>query len=331
MRLIEPPVSGQDRGNTDFEAALDWLECVAIVNPNCRAQLRAVLDNYRIEDDEPESDQIDDSSYEDAELAEIETLHNLRKEALGDAYPFELSENGTELIYLRDSVGHPADAYIMCLLVSANRRLPGGWHSELDHLKLELTQRIIQLVATVALAGVAKGPAISLGWPRENDPTIIGILNRAAGMGSCVVPNEKPNLLIARSGDKDGGVDILAWERVIAPQATPGHVWLGQVASGLNWIDKSVIQDRQVFMEGYIHSPGTPNWNGATIIPFTRDRDHIRRSQQDYRHGKILDRHSLPTYFAEGLRLYAAGVPMDESVNVPELARWNREMIAALT
>lgn len=330
MRLIGPPVSGQGRDNTDYDVALDWLECVAICDPFGRAQLRAVIDHFRVEDETAEVDQIDDTSHEDAELAEIESLVVQRQKALSDGYPFELSHNGSELIFQRDDVGNAANAYIMCLLVSANRRLPGGWHSDLDDLKVRLTQRIIQLVATVAMAGVAKGPAVSVGWPRESDPTIIGVLKRAAQMGSCIIPHDAPNLLVARPSDKDAGIDILAWERVQPPQTTPGHIWLGQVASGSNWPDKSVLTDRDTFRAGYIYSPGTQNWNGATIIPFVREDDHYQRSQQDFRHGKILDRHSLPTFFAEGLRLSALGVQMDEIGNIGELSKWNEDMIAQI-
>ncbi|MGY6695381.1 MAG: hypothetical protein ACXIUW_05035 [Roseinatronobacter sp.] len=330
MRLIGPPNSGQDREDTDYDAALDWLECVAMCDQAGRAQLRKLIDHFRVEDETAEPDQIDDTSREDAELAQIEVLFNQRVKALSDAYPFELSENGSELVFLSNPLTVPAQAYIMCLLVSANRRLPGGWHSELDNLKVRLTQRVIQLVATIAMAGVARGPSVSVGWPREADPTIVSVLNRAAQMGSCVVPNTQPNLQVARPTDKDAGVDVLAWEQVTPPQVTPGFVWLGQVASGSNWPNKSVLQDKDVFKEGYVYSSGTPNWNGATIIPFARNGDELQRSREDFRHGKVLDRHSLPKYFSDGLDLHAAGVPMDGISNLADLYQWNAEMIAKI-
>ncbi|WP_131618191.1 hypothetical protein [Roseivivax marinus] len=289
-----------------------------------------MIDHFRVGDEEPEADQIDDTGREDAELAEIEALFNERAEALGDAYPFELSDSGAEICYLPDEVGDPAQAYMMCLFVSANRRLPGGWHSDLNDLKVRLTQRIIQLVATVAMAGLARGPAVSVGWPRQHDGTILEILARAAGMGSCVIPRNEPNTRVARTGDKDAGIDILAWENVVAPQTTPGHIYLGQVASGNRWRDKSVWNDKGTFQEGYVDSAGTRNWNGATIIPFVR-RDPDDRTREDYHHGKVLDRHSLPRYFAVGIALSEEGIPMDEIENIAELTRWNSDMISELS
>lgn len=323
MQRIEPPSQADDT-----EALVDYLELYALVHG--RSQVRTVIDDLRIQTD-VDFDLIDQNAGEDAAMAEIERVVEERARHTGDHYPFTMSDRADEVVFIgrRDgNLTHGQEAYVTCLLISGFRRLAGGWDPELDELKVQMHQRVFQLLATIAVAGLSGRSAITLGWPRREGEEILAALARGYMRGSGVQPKQVPSA-IARARDKDGGVDALGWS-VTGPAAVlPNAIWWAQVASGRGWRDKAVKQDATYFLQAYVDSAGQ-NQNYVTIIPFSRISE-TPDPYIDFMHGKVLDRNELPSLFSSGLALSDSGIDIDEVQHLAELAAWNTAMIAEIT
>ncbi|QBK31363.1 hypothetical protein [Roseitalea porphyridii] len=300
-------------------AQVDYLEMESFLDQYGRASVLGVIDDEKLQTEEPDEDIVDDAVQENARAVEIENEVNARKHALGAHYPFDLDATGDNLEY--QTATTPAqNTYVACL-ICAFLRVHGtrGWDKDLRHLELRFTKRVFQTVGTLVLAAQAGRGAISLGWPRLVNEPIIAALKRGWQRGSTIEPHETPTWL-APPADKDGGIDVIGWSDWPYGSQIAESIILGQLASGMNWEGKSVRDFIDTFRQSYVRT-WPENRTMATVIPFRRTNGP-KAASLDIRHGAVFDRLSLPTKVAEAEALAAQGRVFDEIENVDSIRQW---------
>ncbi len=282
----------------------DWLEFQVLCSEFSSCSLRNVL---RMSDEDQdaenadigEQDSINERCVEKA-VSEIQ----VRTTSLKTAYPFEITEDGNELV-IKESLGAGAYTYIYCLLFShVNREdvlIPDPPHAPKD-------RDLLQICATIAAAGYIYGNATSFGFPRANGDGFLTAL-------TAVYEKIKDGVVVANipaglpSAVKDGGIDVIAWQDT--PDGGAGGLYmLGQVASGSNWQDKSVKPDIGLFhVYWFVRQPASTPLP-AMFIPFCLDvRENETLDDVSYykthKYGELFYRYKLPLSVDNGLTLEA--------------------------
>ena len=113
MALLALPAS-----NAGSDIQLDWLELRAFFDEYSNARLDELTGGRRTLEEEQAEDIGEFDQGDDAFRADIEDELNNRKTALGPAYPFDLSQDGEEVVMITqaDTVG--ACFYLLCLIAS---------------------------------------------------------------------------------------------------------------------------------------------------------------------------------------------------------------------
>ena len=281
---IEPPLPNDTRSRF-----ADWVEVASLIQPRGAgsgdlASLYGITQDseHDIDFDEATGERLETEILEenqgmftDQVLTEIE----YRTEVLGSDYPFVIETAGSGWRVLPEA--QPADdqcavarcCYVFCLLASALRDkcIQGSRSAELKMLM----ERLFQDVAVAAAAAIMCGDVISFGWPRPE-----GTGFRAALHGACRklgLGEPLRHLPAWSSGQaKDAGIDVIAWREF--SDRRPGKlVMLGQVASGLDWPEKSVKNDTHRFFAWFSIRP-TEHFVPAIFIPFPQHHECSPRS-----------------------------------------------------
>jgi len=311
---------------------LDFLELVALIERSGRARIDTLMRDRELQADEAVDDFGDADAAIDGLIHAIENELESRSEKLGAAYPFLMSDDGEEILREMPDNDPLCGSYLACLIASqigdrSDLKLvipdPSGLGAE---IVTRMRRRIFQMIGTIALAGIARGPSASVGWPREKKETIIETMTRAFSRGFPIPIRTEPNYTALKEV-KDGGVDVVAWEHTDDPPSP--SVWFGQIASGQNWRGKPVIEDAKNFSENFLEAMPR-NANHATIIPFQLDDEAPDTRALHHKHGHILDRLRLIVRFREGLGLIASGLAMDESQNTLIAMNWVDEFVERL-
>jgi hypothetical protein len=152
--LSAPPLGAE------VELIVDWLELKAFLSPFNLAQLDDAVSTREMQVQEAETD-IGESDRVDDELrAIIEVEISLRVTALGQAYPFQLSEDGEVLEFSQpDENGFtgPAYPYLLCLILSHTTNSPILNMPPVPEMVRQARKRLFQILATLAAAGHAQG------------------------------------------------------------------------------------------------------------------------------------------------------------------------------
>ena len=203
-------------------------------------------------------------------LAEVE----YRSDVLGADYPFMLNGTGSQwrILPVPDSVtgqhGAARRCYVFCLVASALRDdcIRGAGSAELK----KGMERLFQAVAVDAAAAIMHGDVISFGWPR---PEGSGFKEALAGACRQLGLGKPLQGLPAwsRGQEKDSGIDVIAWREF--RDRRPGKlVMLGQVASGRDWLRKSVMNDAYRFFAWFSERP-TEHFVPSIFIPFPQHHE----------------------------------------------------------
>ncbi len=298
---------------------LDWLEFSVFLSPNGVARLDVLVAAL----DQQEEAQIEDigeeDRYKEAVVEEIENEFNFRSESLDESYPFLLSDDAEELHLARSWDDHRAVFYYVCLLASHLKRSPFlGFN--VDEVTIStLRNDVFQIVSTLAMAGVAMGPSVSIGWPRRNGESIIETLKRASASYAGFTPRETPHPEIANPADKDGGMDVISWRNTTRPP--PLNLYFGQVASGHDWKDKSAKNKASSFISKFLDIGPLGNTDYTTLTPM-RIFDEPLWKRENSDHGSVVDRTILPSLAYSGLELSQAGIMIDEADRLHEVVQW---------
>lgn len=293
----------------------DWLELNALASPDGRIGFGTLISASDISTEEQPEDISEDDSWQDDLVISAQEEINNRLKCIGDDYPFRVDPKG---LYM-ETVANITDAgaiYLFCLFLShATDRtiIPQALAPSVDNVVRDL----FQVCATFAAAGYVQGTAMSFGWPRPNGEAFLAALKRiytAFGDGKPVdvAPPAAPVEV------KDDGIDVIAWRP--SPDGLPGtHYLLGQVASGHNWTEKSVISDSEMFHAYWFTRQPATRHQDAMFMPFCIEAkshdentsaqevlvDHMQRLTKKY--GIIIYRYRLAKHAAEGLRIHHRG------------------------
>jgi len=319
LRAIDPPTL-----DLDVDDLVDWLELAALFHEFGVSRLDALLGSL-LELEESAEDNIGERDKRREQVVEaIENEVDLRQRSLGEAYPFQLNDTGEELSRVDNWNDSQYAFYLICLITthvtgSAILRRPPT-----DNLLTRLRNRVFQIVSTLGLAGLASGPALSVGWPRRTGEGITELLERAVAAGAGFVVRNPPGPYVSPQ-EKDGGIDVIAWTPEIVPP--PTVFYFAQAASGKNWPGKSVSDHARVFGQAYIQDHMTGNKMCVTLIPYRVLDDAFWNSQHQH-HKAILDRLRLPFRALRGLLLSQQGVAIDEAEHIGDMTDWLADYLA---
>lgn len=328
--VLTPVPSAEDK------ILVDWLELVAFFNEFRTARLdeldASIEAQFEAQDvDGPDDDEAGADFDEDNDNnigkidAEKERLRervenevDFRTRDCAGAYPFELDANAEELVLTQDWQEDKYTPYLTCLITTHLTKSTLLEFEVPEALVQRLRNRVFQVLSTFAMAGLADGSAASIGWPRVDKADIIATLQRAEARGAGFKTRAAPGLYTPPN-EKDGGVDVIAWQIDIRPP--PIRFYFAQVASGHNWPGKPVRIHSELFERHYMDDAHRGNVSYATLLPF-RVADELQWNNEHLIHGTLLDRTRLPKYAFVGQQLAAAGVDMDESANMPQVLSW---------
>lgn len=307
--------------NAGADILVDWLEFVAFFDEFRRARIDDLAGSKRTQLEEPLED-IAFADQQDDRLREaIENEVTARKQALQGAYPFDLDGNGEELQFIGNHEQPATCFYLVCLIASHVVGSPILAEPPAADLVHRMRNRVFQVLGTLAVAGVAQGPAVSVGYPRETKEAILDVLRRAEEWGFGLAPRDKPGRHAVPQA-KDGGIDVIGWP--MADRPPPPEIWFGQLASGKNWEGKPTMLEYHNFVADFLEDNGTGQHSFMTMIPFRLiDDQQFQRASKNHKY--IADRSRAPLHALQALELPDRGVRLDEIQNVGQVVDWIRD------
>lgn len=318
VKAVDPPTIDLAADNL-----VDWLEITALLGEFHVARIDEVVSALLQLEETPEDDIAQHDRHRDELVEKIENEIYLRSNQLKDAYPFILSESGEEVSLVDNWTEIDFSFYLVCLIASHVTKSPILRSPPSGGVLYRLRNRIFQMIATLALAGLSRGPAISVGWPRNSGEVITQLLARASSLGAGFDVRQPPGPYVSPK-EKDGGVDVIAWNAETLPP--PSLFFFAQTASGLDWTEKPVISHASVFKEAYMQDFQCGNKNYVTVMPY-RILDTRLYQSQHLHHCALLDRLALPLRAKQGLMLYRSGVNVDDAEHAVDISRWLSDYI----
>jgi len=312
----------------------DWLELNALSSPDGQFGFGTLVSASDMSKDGQAEDIADEDISDEtlvlAAQAEIARRHKI----IGQEYPFRIAENGQSM-HVVSNISDTGAVYLLCLFLShANDRtiVP----KKLAPKITDKVRNLFQSCATVAAAGFVKGAAISFGWPRPNKTQFLKALKKAFKLFADGKPVNQPRPA-ASQNVKDDGIDVMAW-RPTADGLAGTQYLLGQVASGKDWVDKSVVADSVHFHKYWLKVQPACQHQDAMFMPFclepppqadksTTYDEVLRDHMQDlgYRYGNMFYRYRIAQFVPEGIRLHAEGVHTVEGPeSFADVRKWVR-------
>jgi hypothetical protein len=344
MRLVSPNV------DASTSVLADWLELQSLLAGTRGATRSAIESIYRLtveernvrqEADEETNERIDgeisETGRDELILAILEEIE-WRQAKLGPAYPFGLHRKQTAtgvnwVLHGPSGIDSKEHApYLTCLIIVALRR------GLLDHEDASLVTdhrigKLFQICACLAVGGYLDGEVVSFGWPRATGNQFFPALRTAwdrVGLYKIVeeYPAGVPTTL------KDGGIDIIAWKD-FADGRPARLIVFCQVASGDNWVDKSVDEPSRLLIGSFFVGYRPRAVMSATVIPFVAHEDASnvgvgikdfvlgRMAYYEQAHGIILDRIRVAGAAHKALTRAVVDRPkIDGAERVAELIEW---------
>lgn len=264
-------------------------------------------------------------------LAEIQE----RMRILGSSYPFQFNKTNTGLELKRDTrVGHVI--YLFCLLIS-NAEKPEIFKKR-RKFPYELDNEVrdfFQACSTWAAAAALTGSASAFGFPRPDGSNFLDKLREVyAAFGEGKV-RKKPMKGVS-SSPKDEGIDIIAWRH--RADSAPGKLYvIGQVATGANWLNKSVVEYIEPFHKSWFSIIPSSSSSPAMFIPFCiplvgdatlTEQLHILTQ----RYGQVYYRYLIPSLADEGYILAHKNrkLKIDRTEDLEHIADWVFNIIGSM-
>jgi hypothetical protein len=265
-------------------------------------------------------------------LEEIYQEIRNRIELLGECYPFRFSENNQELIFLNDDLNDGSKIYVFCLFIShTNNKVIFDKPS--FYVINNRVRDLFQACATWAAAGLVDGHSYSFGFPRPDQTGFLeklAIIYQRFGDGKVM---DEPLPGVSKS-PKDEEIDIISWH----PRAdlAPGTYYiLGQVASGKNWIDKSIKGAIEGFHGNWLSPIPASTPISAMFIPFIIEpvkNENIsdRLGVLTRRLGHIYHRLLIPVLARKGLELGRSrkNLVIERIEDAAEISNWIEKVIS---
>lgn len=309
----------------------DWMELKAIQSPDGRAAFATLVSQAALSEDQPETNIGDEDKAEDRFVLNVQAEIERRLKNVGDHYPFRIDDKGRVLIF-QNTVTQVGAVYLFCLFLSHafdKSIMP-------KQLAPRVTNKIrdlFQACATVAAGGWVTGPAVSFGFPRPNGEGFLQALHRVYLLFGDGKPRKKPRPAAAKK-IKDNGIDIIAWRRSLDGLASTLYL-VAQVASGADWVAKSVRPDREHFHDYWFETKPGSQPTDAMFTPFGLEpedpedgtsydevlNDHMQSVA--HRYGTLIYRDRLVGHLADGLALCSKGEKSIERVkDLKRVEKW---------
>lgn len=313
MSLPAPPIT------EDSYILADWLEYEALSNLHGQVyvlnhlknltdiaesprSIRGALASYYSVDELANYDEAgQEDLYKEIISEKVQNEILLRQEKLQKAYPFRLSDDGSTLtLKTLNEWGVGGAVYLYCLIIDygTDEYVPEAYSAK----PLTNNDRIIMQISSVlSAAGVCEGSSISFGFPRPDKSDFFTKLHQIyPRLFMEGLPKDTPPPGVS-TDPKDEGIDIISW-KPSNDGRTPHQMYLlGQVASGRDWEDKSIVHLQNAFHDTWFKDiPSTPR-SATTFIPFCMHKDVL--SVKSRRHGQIQYRYRLPYYAHIGANL----------------------------
>ena len=312
----------------------DWLELKAISSADGRIGFGTLVSATALGENEQGED-IGDEDIEEEELVLcVQDEINRRFSNVGVDYPFRIDDKGRALQFVMP-VTDAGSVYLFCLFLSHafDRTIVP---EALAPAVTNRTRDLFQACATIAAGGYVLGPAMSFGFPRPDGAEFLKALRRVYKLFGDGRPCKKPRKS-APPKVKDNGIDVIAWRRSI-DNLPNTHYLVGQVASGNDWVDKSVKADREHFHKyWFVEQPGSQT-EDAMFIPFGLEPENEKQEPDyekllidymqniGYRYGNLFYRDRIARHLAQGLQLIAGGEQqIERRPDLAEVTRWVEE------
>lgn len=308
----------------------DWLELKALLVPGGRVGFGTLVSAVDLAIEEQEEDIAEEDLRQESTIMAVQAVLAERRKVVGpDHYPFEVASDGSAINCV-EHITSVGAIYLFCLFLSHafdRTIVPEAHAPSLD----DEARDLFQVCATVAAAGYVNGHAMSFGWPRTDSSGFLEALKRIYGLFGDGTPHERAPTG-APTRVKDDGIDVIAWAQT--PDGLPGGQYLlGQVASGNDWKQKSVITFIDMFHQFWFSrqpaSPTTP----AMFIPFcfvpngvgdpelSQEGAVATMQRHTTQFGVLFYRYRVPHYAAKGIA--ASGQHTVERINdLPRVSDW---------
>jgi hypothetical protein len=314
----------------DATKVADWMELSAIRAANGRIGFSSLVSASELGSDEHPKDISEEEIWQDDLVLSVQDVIAERKKVMGNAYPFEVDAGG-QWLQFHGPGSVRAAVYLFCLFISHafdRSIVPQSLAPVLDNAVRDL----FQACSTIAAAGYVDGVAMSFGWPRpEGDDFLVAVkrVYKAFGDGK-PVDAPRPGAPAA----KDGGIDVIAWRPTV--DGLPGTLYLlGQVASGKDWTEKSVVNDARVFHDFWFEQRPATQHTDAMFMPFClepKQGDSSATPQEvlyghaqylTSKYGVIFYRYRLPRYASIGIDIHTSGIHKIERMDdLPKVVTW---------
>jgi hypothetical protein len=242
----------------------DWVELKAIASPDGRVGFSTLVSATAIGENEQDQDILDADTGDDQLVLCVQEEIQRRQDNIGEDYPFRIDDKGRALLF-SNSVTEAGYVYLFCLFLSHafDNTIVGEAMAPLVNNRI---RDLFQACATIAAGGYIQGPSMSFGFPRPDGMDFLKALRKVYKLFGDGRPCARPRKA-APPKVKDNGIDIIAWRWSI--DHLPGMPYLiGQVASGNDWVDKSVKTDREHFHKYWFVEHPSSQPEDAMFMPF---------------------------------------------------------------
>lgn len=312
----------------------DWLELKAIASPDGRVGFGTLVSATAMGENEQQPDIGDEDAEEEGLVLCIQTEITRRLDNIGDDYPFRIDEKGRALNFITP-VSEPGSVYLFCLFLSHafdNTIVSEDMAPVINNKVRDL----FQVCATIAAGGYIQGPSMSFGFPRPDGADFLKALRKVYKLFGDGRPCRQPRKS-APPNVKDNGIDIIAWRRSI--DNLPNMPYLvGQVASGKDWVGKSVKADREHFHKYWFVEHPSSQAEDAMFMPFGLEPENTDLEEDyeallkdymqnlGYRYGNVFYRDRIAKHLALGLQLIQNGEKhIQRRDQLREVTKWVEE------
>ena len=324
---------------TDWNISADYIELLAYFNKDSLALFTDLINAIEIATEQDRQGTNIEMVYREEILDETRKVIHRRAELLEDAYPFSMDSSEDSIMYTGNSssdVSMPEifgqAAYMISLVLSNRppvRQVLDTEKVEIDDNEVVIVRRYFQYFATAALAGEINGSAWSFGFPRPNRSGFLKALRAIWEEIKDGKVNPNPGAPKKANDDK---IDVFAARK--HNDGYPGFLLaVGQVATGKNWREKSilgyVIQNGGFKIKWFLPQPVT-NFICYHIVPFTfADFTVAKRfefSNDCAEFGNILHRVRIPYRVKEACHMHKKGRVTIQAIDkLGEAVSWIEE------
>ena len=308
---------------TDFDQAADFLELSAFFANTSTVLISELTNKLTIgpAEDHTNMEQLKSNSVEEIVNGTVLRIQ-IRRRALGWAYPFDLDQGGHILTCVLHGDSFGQAAYILSLVLSNLRPVSPILNTSSHHPDADEVRKLreyFQYFATAALAAEIQGDAWTFGFPRPDHSSFLKKMKEIW----CKLKDGRVEAQTgAPSHPKDDKVDVFA-ARLYRDQLPGFLIAVAQVATGQDARQKSLMGHLRPFKSRWFATQPVTEFIPYMIMPFARANcqfvDDVRTM------GNVLHRLRVPRRVEEAKRLVQAGATIEGYDRLEQAVQWIAE------